>query len=1114
MKCKFLLFILISSLIFSSEVSKSRADDVALKWYEHLSNATKSIDTTLCHISNGDTLLFVYSFDDNGFTIVPGNDALPPILAYSKEPSDITDTTNIAFNDWIQRYSVMVDSANVRQSSNSSTIDRWDDIEDEDFLMHSTSRDVDALLTTVWQQEPYYNYECPYDEEEEQYTVVGCVAVAMGQIMKYHSHPEHGFGENEYESDYGLLSVDFSEAEYDYSNMPNSLTSENIELATFLYHLGVSVNMDYGIESEGSWSDTGPNNPLKDYFFYSENMKSYSLSQNTEDWHDLLQNDLDNSLPIYYSGGGHAFVVDGYNSENLTYHINWGLWEGLLDGDFWIDDLTPGLWDFNEFDRITANIYPGLSVELKNVYSAGGIGGELEYNDLDNPGEGYITVDSGDDIALEFDHSYQFRATPGPISTATYDRYFLHWVDDESEYGLEWSLDEEDINIDFPYFGDGITAFHKRKHELEITMPISPFVDVTILDPWYFTWNSIIEEWEQPESFFPIVDVSEFDDYNQIYLYNVFVGINPDFDPTLPIYELCAGKYYATLNNIFEFNEWQGNNDVNFSTVGNLCKEVHFEPWYPRITVDYDEVSYTSVLTISEDLTIPAGAEYEFEDDFRIDVTNGATLTFAGTAEDPIVLKPADNSGWDGIRVQGSSNIKLMYTNIIDADIGLDIQSSASELWDISNCSFVFCDKAIVIQHDDFEDLEIKNNIFHQNDVAIDLEFYDGSSTGVGSELTIKNNIFYDGTTTYIEEYDCTTNCYDSSDLIYDNPDLVDADLAEQNFDLNLMWVSPCINAGASGMTADTDNTVKDLGANYFHITLGDLNADGDWDVSDITPMTDYIIDPDPATLTSTMLDIGDLTDDEDIDVLDVVALVDCIQGDDCDELDRSTPPAGSANLMAYQPESLDRSEADAIVISIESDVPVYGLQFDIEFESSEYELYNVELTDVTEGFELEYRDYGNGTVRVLSYSLEAESIPTGINEVLVMNLDGLERGESNIAYTVVNAKVSDEHGNNLLLSGSNPANTELPSTFALHPAHPNPFNPVTRISYELPVGSIVDLVVYDMMGRKVVELVSGQVAAGYHSVKWDATGYASGIYFVKLVTPGYKETQKVVLLK
>jgi len=139
--------------------------------------------------------------------------------------------------------------------------------------------------------------------------------------------------------------------------------------------------------------------------------------------------------------------------------------------------------------------------------------------------------------------------------------------------------------------------------------------------------------------------------------------------------------------------------------------------------------------------------------------------------------------------------------------------------------------------------------------VGLELKFYDGSSTGVGSELELKNNIFYDNTTTYIEEHDCTTNCYSSSGLLYENPDLKDVDEATEKYDCTLQWVSPCINGGASGMTADPDNTIIDIGAYYFHITLGDLNADSDWNVLDINTMTAYIMNPDPATPTSTMLD-------------------------------------------------------------------------------------------------------------------------------------------------------------------------------------------------------------------------------------------------------------------
>jgi hypothetical protein len=74
----------------------------------------------------------------------------------------------------------------------------------------------------------------------------------------------------------------------------------------------------------------------------------------------------------------------------------------------------------------------------------------------------------------------------------------------------------------------------------------------------------------------------------------------------------------------------------------------------------------------------------------------------------------------------------------------------------------------------------------------------------------------------------------------------------------------------------------------------------------------------------------------------------------------------------------------------------------------------------------------------------------------------------------------------------------QLPTTFALHPNHPNPFNPSTTINYDLPEPSHVSLVIYDVLGRKVAEIVNGVQEAGFKSVVWDASGVASGVYLAR----------------
>jgi hypothetical protein len=89
------------------------------------------------------------------------------------------------------------------------------------------------------------------------------------------------------------------------------------------------------------------------------------------------------------------------------------------------------------------------------------------------------------------------------------------------------------------------------------------------------------------------------------------------------------------------------------------------------------------------------------------------------------------------------------------------------------------------------------------------------------------------------------------------------------------------------------------------------------------------------------------------------------------------------------------------------------------------------------------------------------------------------------------------------------------PEKFELKQNYPNPFNPTTVISWQLAVGSEVELSIYNLVGQKVSTLVSEWQNAGYHQVEWNAAGFASGVYLCRLETDnGYVQTKKLILLK
>jgi len=95
----------------------------------------------------------------------------------------------------------------------------------------------------------------------------------------------------------------------------------------------------------------------------------------------------------------------------------------------------------------------------------------------------------------------------------------------------------------------------------------------------------------------------------------------------------------------------------------------------------------------------------------------------------------------------------------------------------------------------------------------------------------------------------------------------------------------------------------------------------------------------------------------------------------------------------------------------------------------------------------------------------------------------------------------------------------QLPGTYALHQNYPNPFNPVTNLSYDLPEDAMVNITIYDMMGKVVTTLVNDQQSAGYKTLQWNATNngghpISAGLYIYTIEAGDFSKTRKMILLK
>lgn len=89
-----------------------------------------------------------------------------------------------------------------------------------------------------------------------------------------------------------------------------------------------------------------------------------------------------------------------------------------------------------------------------------------------------------------------------------------------------------------------------------------------------------------------------------------------------------------------------------------------------------------------------------------------------------------------------------------------------------------------------------------------------------------------------------------------------------------------------------------------------------------------------------------------------------------------------------------------------------------------------------------------------------------------------------------------------------------LSRSFNLYPNYPNPFNPTTTISFTLSKSSHISLLIYDIHGREVESLIEGIQPAGSHSIEWNASNLASGVYFYRLTADEFIQTRKMILIK
>ncbi|MCD6113298.1 MAG: C10 family peptidase [Bacteroidales bacterium] len=359
------------SFVFGKEVDKNKAKQIAKNVYiERINNNADSktdiFSNNITITYKSKTAYYVFNIKDNkGFIIISSDDDVYPVLGYSKKghyTEDISDKAP-AFIDWMDFYKEQIYFVKENKLKGTDNVkSEWKKYSSKKFHPQKDIKDVGPLLTTEWNQDCYYNEQCPADAGGPcGHVYAGCVASAMSQVMKYHNYPEHGTGEHCYTHPvYGQLCANFGQTTYNWSDMPDQLYTNNNSIATLMYHCGVSVDMNYAPDGSGAYLQTIATS-IVTYFNYCPTASYKSkYAYSATGWETLLKTELDASRPMPYRGqgttGGHAFVCDGYEGSN-HFHFNWG-WSGMYNGYYYLSSLTPPGYNFTNNQAAVIGIRP------------------------------------------------------------------------------------------------------------------------------------------------------------------------------------------------------------------------------------------------------------------------------------------------------------------------------------------------------------------------------------------------------------------------------------------------------------------------------------------------------------------------------------------------------------------------------------------------------------------------------------------------------------------------------------------------------------------------------------------------------------------------------------
>lgn len=339
------LLLALGQWLWAGPVDRQRASELAAR-FVHVDARAEALRAA--EQARGGVVPAYHIFNDtdrSGFVILSGEEGAPPILGYSEvgqlQQGRLPEQLAGLLGLYEQRVRELRRAGQQGSPGQSQSI-----------KVYRPRPIVGPLLTCEWNQAEPYNDLAPQKAGEDR-APIGCVATAMAQVMYFHQWPATGKGKRTYNNaHYGELSADFSKSTYRWSDMtptykrtrfgtPTWEAKAGAAVARLMYDAAVSVSMQFTPSESGAFTHDAAS-ALDTNFDYHVRYLTRDAMNNVE-FVSGIKDELNSGNPILMTGastgGGHAWVLDGYD-ENGLIHVNWG-WGGVSNGYFELDFMNP-----------------------------------------------------------------------------------------------------------------------------------------------------------------------------------------------------------------------------------------------------------------------------------------------------------------------------------------------------------------------------------------------------------------------------------------------------------------------------------------------------------------------------------------------------------------------------------------------------------------------------------------------------------------------------------------------------------------------------------------------------------------------------------------------------